>query len=729
MEPAAEIETLEMGMASMASANASPPTVDALRPFWTPFCTQTTGTLWLPSEIALAPFPLEQQAQDPLDPWTTSLIRQGRNSWFTVRVSTWKRPTSFLAAPDPSAWRALVGTDLQKIADEAVKEAQAKQKAKKKGKGKGKRKEKKAATPPTTSTPSASVSNAPDPPIAPETPPAELKARRIQVHPNKTQRELFQKWYRAIRSIYNSCVATTHAKGNPPLLSEVELYGNFAKDAAVMGNRKTEWMLDVPTAIRSQGVRDAIAAYDSNLAKAKKANEAGGSHHFTLHFRSERDEQTMNVRKDDWGRKRGMFASVFGASKLRTGKGDTLPEKLEHDSKLTRDRRGRFWLSIPCALASHPVRSQPMRVTSIDPGIRTFATGYDPDGFVWEWGAGDIGRIVRLCRGADKLQGKVAKAKGKVKRHLRKALLRAFERIRNLVREVHVKLTAWLCENYDLIILPEFGSARMVKRAGRKINSKTARSMLTWSHYGFRQYLMHKVREYPGVTKLCTEEYTSKTCGACGQLNDGLGGSKRFRCPNALCPLNNLTPVDADAARTLRAAQRTQKRRPTQGARKQTPPKEPASVRLTMDRDANGARNILLKALAEATGGEKPPRPPKKAAGKRTPRKAKAVNARKQGSGVIPELHLNGDGAPAAAAPTQLSGAKRTQGRSPTTHVGGTKRRCIGAAAPAPQDTRRPQRGDIAASSLVREPEDASGFSADAEDAYLYDEDSNTRKS
>jgi hypothetical protein len=88
--------------------------------------------------------------------------------------------------------------------------------------------------------------------------------------------------------------------------------------------------------------------------------------------------------------------------------------------------------------------------------------------------------------------------------------------------------------------------------------------------------------------------------------------------------------------------------------------------------------------LAEDAGGKKPPRPPKKAAGKRTPRKAKAVNARKQGGGVIPKLHLNGDGAPAAAAPTRLSGAKRTRGRSPTTHVGCTKRRREGASASAP---------------------------------------------
>jgi hypothetical protein len=47
-----------------------------------------------------------------------------------------------------------------------------------------------------------------------------------------------------------------------------------------------------------------------------------------------------------------------------------------------------------------------------------------------------------------------------------------------------------------------------------------------------------------------------------------------------------------------------------QNPRKQT--KEPASVhapRLSMDRDANAARNILLKVLPEDAGGKKPSRP------------------------------------------------------------------------------------------------------------------------
>lgn len=79
--------------------------------------------------------------------------------------------------------------------------------------------------------------------------------------------------------------------------------------------------------------------------------------------------------------------------------------------------------------------------------------------------------------------------------------------------------------------------------------------MLHWSHYRFRQRLLFKAGEYPGVTvKLVTEEYTSKTCGSCSAVHHHLGSSKQFVCP---------------------------------------------SCGWSCDRDVNGARNIMLKALSE----------------------------------------------------------------------------------------------------------------------------------
>ena len=108
-----------------------------------------------------------------------------------------------------------------------------------------------------------------------------------------------------------------------------------------------------------------------------------------------------------------------------------------------------------------------------------------------------------------------------------------------------------VCENHRVVVI-----CYMVKRGSfRKIHSKTARQMMTWSHYRFRQYLLHKSREYPWCkVVICTEEYTSKTCGCCGVINRNLGSSKTFKCPSC-------------------------------GA--------------TIDRDVNGARNVLLKYITE----------------------------------------------------------------------------------------------------------------------------------
>ena len=124
-------------------------------------------------------------------------------------------------------------------------------------------------------------------------------------------------------------------------------------------------------------------------------------------------------------------------------------------------------------------------------------------------------------------------------------------RIRNLVDECHKKMVKFLCANYSVILLPAFKTHDMVLRNQRKIASKTARAMLTWSHYRFKQRLLFQRQEYPWCkVVICDEAYTSMTCGLCGALNHQLGGAKVFKCPSC-------------------------------GA--------------VLDRDVNGARNILLK--------------------------------------------------------------------------------------------------------------------------------------
>jgi len=72
----------------------------------------------------------------------------------------------------------------------------------------------------------------------------------------------------------------------------------------------------------------------------------------------------------------------------------------------------------------------------------------------------------------------------------------------------------------------------MVRKTRRKIGRKTARNLLTWGHYRFRQILIDKAREYPWVNNIfvTNEAYTTKTCTYCGWMNENIGGKKVYTC-------------------------------------------------------------------------------------------------------------------------------------------------------------------------------------------------------
>jgi len=172
----------------------------------------------------------------------------------------------------------------------------------------------------------------------------------------------------------------------------------------------------------------------------------------------------------------------------------------------------------------------------LDPGVRTFQTGYDPSGAVFGWGKGDMSRVMRLGYAIDQLVSRSTDKplNSKKRKRLKKAEHRMRQRIKNLIKDCHRKWKKFLCESFDVILLPSFETSQMVTKEGpkrRKINSKTVRQMLTWSHYGFKQTLLSKAREYPWVDlRIVNEAYTSKTCTWCGVMNEKLGSSKIFHC-------------------------------------------------------------------------------------------------------------------------------------------------------------------------------------------------------
>jgi len=121
------------------------------------------------------------------------------------------------------------------------------------------------------------------------------------------------------------------------------------------------------------------------------------------------------------------------------------------------------------------------------------------------------------------------------------------------VTEMHHRLAQWLCETYSAIVLPKFSPKQVGRRKDlpvgqrRRIGRKTTRRMMQLGHYKFRQFLLHKAKEYGASVVLCHEGYTTKTCGQWGILNENVGASEVFEC--AACGYK--TTRDGNAGRNI----------------------------------------------------------------------------------------------------------------------------------------------------------------------------------
>ena len=106
-------------------------------------------------------------------------------------------------------------------------------------------------------------------------------------------------------------------------------------------------------------------------------------------------------------------------------------------------------------------------------------------------------------------------------RKKRMAIVRA--KIKNLVREAHCKMALDMARRWDTLILPPFQTKQMVQRhrpdgGRRKLHSKVARSLMTWSHYQQKIHIKRAFLRMGGEVLLPGEEYTTMCCGTCGRL-------------------------------------------------------------------------------------------------------------------------------------------------------------------------------------------------------------------
>lgn len=376
-----------------------------------------------------------------------------------------------------------------------------------------------------------------------------LKAKKIKLYPTTQEKEKLMKWFGAVRWTYNKCLEHVQTDHTSDKMNKKLLRSKFINKDVI---EDKEYVKDVPYDVRDEAMADLIKNVKSNCAKIKRKT----LERFQLKFKTLKNEnQSVAIRARHFYRKKGEYAFIQEMKKSE----HIEPNSVKNDFRILKDVYGDYWL---CLLYKKELRSDRQAfhfskyendgVISLDPGVRTFLTGYD--GYqeqVIHLGTSQK-LIEQLFSELDLLECRMSNKRNKRVLKLRKACQKKRRRIRNLIKDMHYKISNFLCSNYKTILIPKFNTQDMMKyEGGRVINKSTVRLMSTQSHYKFRQRLLEKSNEYVHCNViLVSESYTSKTCSRCGKLHNNLGGSKTYKC---------------------------------------------ISCGMEMDRDVNGAKNILLK--------------------------------------------------------------------------------------------------------------------------------------
>ena len=367
----------------------------------------------------------------------------------------------------------------------------------------------------------------------------DIRTRKIRIYPNRNQKHQIKQWMGTRRFIYNQGLSKIKSG------HKVDFY-SLRNELVTSKNNPNipEWQLDTPKDIRAGGLRDLVKNYKTAFSNLKIGNISK----FKMGYCKKKDAPSIEIPKTAIKLKNGL--TIYGRyikESIKMSNRDKLTEIPEHDCRL-QIRNGKWFLCVPIKVkADISNRGKRKRWCSMDPGVRVFQTIYSEDSVEQIKIRKELIRKLQIT--IDRFRSLRDRGIISKKRYTRRER-RINYRMQSIIDDLHHKVADRLTNTYDNIILPSFESQEMTRKCKIKCAN---RNMLQLRHFVFKKRLKSKCALRGCTLDICTEEYTSQTCGVCGCLTK-VEGLDVFTC---------------------------------------------TSCKVSIDRDVNGARNIAIKRLKE----------------------------------------------------------------------------------------------------------------------------------
>lgn len=357
------------------------------------------------------------------------------------------------------------------------------------------------------------------------------------------QHKLLQQWFGVYRWFYNRTI---------DYCEENRIYGYFTvsknmRDPATRKFILPEWAenLKISPRIITGAIKDCCAAYKANFENFRNGN----INHFNMGYKTKKDlRQCLSLQHSCFGKKGVLSSFKLGYIRGLHKQKESL-YKVNVDSKICYHHK-KYFLHIPYpAYKESKVTNDENQVKSeigLDPGVRTFLTGYCPNHHVVELGKQVSNTIVPILLKCDKIRKIASKRTRKAeKRKLYKRMEQIYNKIFRKIDDMHWKIINYLTLAYGKITIGELEIKRILK--SKKLKKISKRVLSACRHYDFRKKLIYKCKVRNIELNVINESYTTKSCTNCGELNHNLGSDKVFICNNC----NMIADRDFASARNM----------------------------------------------------------------------------------------------------------------------------------------------------------------------------------
>jgi len=410
---------------------------------------------------------------------------------------------------------------------------------------------------------------------------------------NDQQKCKIVKWMEECNRVYNYCVELHNKKA-------IESYNYMKLRSVVFNKLYNNELKPAPYDVLGDAVREFCSNYKSCLSNL----EAKHIKYFELKPRNPKKVSHSICMLASLVTVNGICVNELGKNNKFINN-IPITQIVKADSRLIYNKNDdEFIIKCPHYINGIVHKERKENIVALDPGGKIFQSyyGLESYGHIGE----DFGKV--LLRKRDKIskyQKILSKKKNKKgsklrnKEAIKKKIRGIYKKIKNIVKDLHNKTANYLCKKAEIILIPEFGTSKMVKNAiydperdnniramknkvkerikeirdknynrieeNKLLRTYTKEKRLRkndkyvlnqLSHYEFKQHLIQKAEIYGCKVQIVTEEYTSQTCTLCGTL------SKKYIKREKQCP----------------------------------------DCKNRIDRDINGSRNILLKSINEMKG-------------------------------------------------------------------------------------------------------------------------------